>query len=193
MPLPPTEAEITAIYRETVVALYGFVSRRCGGERQLAEDITQDAWLRAVREWQRSGVPDSPIAWLMTVSRNLLLNQLRRRPAVGIDAVPAEVILSALERDAESRKADVPLAALAERSGEVPVDVAAAVTTALARLPSDEAQLLEAFHFERHRVKALAARMGITERAVEGRLRRARERLRGELLDILPSIEGGVI
>jgi RNA polymerase sigma factor (sigma-70 family) len=107
--------------------------------------------------------------------------------------VPAEVILAALERDAESREADVPLAALAERSGEVPVDVAAAVTTALARLPSDESQLLEAFHFERQRVKALAERMGITERAVEGRLRRARERLRGELLDILPSIEGGVL
>jgi RNA polymerase sigma-70 factor (ECF subfamily) len=193
MPLPPTEAEITAIYRETVVALYGFVSRRCGGERQLAEDITQEAWLRAVRDWRRSGVPDSPIAWLMTVSRNLLLNHLRRRPAVGIDAVPPDVILDALERDAALREESVPLAALTERSGEVPVDVAAAVTTALARLPSDEAHLLEAFHFERHRVKALAARMGITERAVEGRLRRARERLRGELLDILPSIEGGVI
>ncbi len=99
MPPPPTEAEITTIYRETVVALYGFVSRRCGGKRQLAEDITQETWLRAVRGWRRTGLPAVPLAWLSTVSRNLLLNQLRQRTPVPIDAVPPEVILDALERE----------------------------------------------------------------------------------------------
>lgn len=176
MPQPPTEAQITAIYRDTVVALYGFVSRRCGGERQLAEDITQETWLRAVRDWRRSGLPDTPLAWLTTVSRNLLLNQLRKRVSVSLDAVPPDVILDALERDAVSDSQEV----------------AAAVTEALSRIPAEEAQLLEAFHFERIRVARLAEVMGITDRAVEGRLRRARERLRHELETVLPSIEGGL-
>lgn len=176
MPTPPTEAEITSIYRETVTALYGFVSRRCGGERQLAEDITQETWLRAVREWPRSGLPDVPLAWLTTVSRNLLLNHFRRRDPVPLDSVPPEVILAALDDDRVSE------------SGET----AAAVTRALTRLPTEEARLLEAFHFERVRVARLAEVMGITERAVEGRLRRARERLRRELETIMPSIEGGM-
>lgn len=176
MPTPPTEAEISAIYRDTVVALYGFVSRRCGGERQVAEDITQEAWLRAVREWRRTGLPDVPLAWLTTVSRNLLLNQVRRRAPLPIDVVAPEIILAALERDATDDSAEV----------------AAAVTDALTRIPPEEAQLLEAFHFERLRVARLAEVMGITERAVEGRLRRARERLRRELEPLLPSIEGGV-
>ncbi|MBK7596313.1 MAG: hypothetical protein IPJ11_14000 [Gemmatimonadetes bacterium] len=70
--------------------------------------------------------------------------------------------------------------------------IAVAVTDALTRLPPDEAQLLEASHFERLRVARLAEVMGITERAVEGRLRRARERLRRELEPILPTIEGGL-
>jgi DNA-directed RNA polymerase specialized sigma24 family protein len=52
--------------------------------------------------------------------------------------------------------------------------------------------LLEAFHFERLRVARLAEVMGITERAVEGRLRRARERLRQELEPVLPTLEGGL-
>lgn len=176
MPTIPTEAEISAIYRDTVVALYGFVSRRCGGERQLAEDITQETWLKAVREWRRSGLPDVPLAWLTTVSRNLLLNQVRRRAPLPIDVIPPEIILAALERDATDDTSEV----------------AAAVTDALTRIPADEAQLLEAFHFERLRVARLAEVMGITERAVEGRLRRARERLRHELETLLPSIEGGV-
>jgi RNA polymerase sigma-70 factor (ECF subfamily) len=176
MPQPPSEAQITAIYRDTVVALYGFVSRRCGGERQLAEDITQETWLRAVREWRASGLPEVPLAWLTTVSRNLLLNHLRKRMPLPIDTVPPQVILAALEHDAVSD------------SGEV----ARAVTDALTRIPVEEAQLLEAFHFERLRVARLAEVMGITERAVEGRLRRARERLRQELEPVLPTLEGGL-
>ncbi len=173
---PPTEAQISAVYRETVVALYGFVSRRCGGERQLAEDITQEAWLRAVREWRRTGMPEVPLAWLTTVSRNLLLNHLRRRAPVDFDAVAPDVILAALERDATDDTREI----------------ATAVTDALARIPLAEAQLLEAFHFEHLRVARLAEVMGITERAVEGRLRRARERLRLELTHIVPSTEGGL-
>lgn len=172
----PSEAQLTAVYHETVVALYGFVSRRCGGERQLAEDITQETWLRAVREWHRTGLPESPIAWLTTVSRNLLLNQLRVRPTLALDDVPPERIVAALEQESSDETAEL----------------AGAVTTALMRLPREEAQLLEAFHFERTRVARLAELLGTTERAVEGRLRRARERLRRELQTILPSIEGGL-
>lgn len=176
MPQPATEDQISAIYRDTVVALYGFVSRRCGGERQLAEDITQETWLRAVREWRVAGLPDVPLAWLTTVSRNLLLNQLRRRVPLPLDSVSPQAILDALEQDAVSN------------TGEV----ARAVADALTRIPPEEAQLLEAFHFERLRVARLAEVMGITERAVEGRLRRARERLRLELEAVVPSIEGGL-
>lgn len=176
MPTPATESRIVEIYRETVASLYGFVSRRAGGDRQLAEDITQETWLRAVRDWRVNGLPEAPLAWLITVSRNLLLNHLRRSQPLPLDAVSPQAILVALE-------------------SEQPVDteeVARAVTVALDRLPDDQARLLEAFHFDRLRVARLAEVLGITERAVEGRLRRARERLRLELETILPTIEGDI-
>jgi RNA polymerase sigma factor (sigma-70 family) len=70
-------------------------------------------------------------------------------------------------------------------------EVASLVNEALAQLPKREASLLEAFHFERVRVSQIAQMFGMSERAVEGRLRRARERLRREIEAVLKT-QGGV-
>src|SRR5258705_1179575 len=79
MPERITEEQLRRIYADTIDTLYGYTSRRCGGQRELAEDVTQEVWLRAVRDWRRTGSPDNPLAWLTTVARNLILNHLRRR------------------------------------------------------------------------------------------------------------------
>jgi RNA polymerase sigma-70 factor (ECF subfamily) len=160
-----TEEQIRLIYRATIDPLYGFVSRRCGGDRELAEDITQDVWMRAVRDWRAKGVPEKPIAWLTTVARNLLLNHLRRGRGIPLELVAGEADLVDVDRGFDEDAADITYA----------------VRRALARLPLGQSQLLEAFHYDRQRVTDLAASLGISERAVEGRLRRARENLRREI------------
>ena len=175
MPDRITEAELERIYDDTFGVLYGYASRRCGGERALAEDVTQETWLRAVREWRTTGAPREPLAWLTTVARNLILNHLRRREVESLDAVSPAEILAAVERDAVSDSAEI----------------ASAVNRALMRLPEAEARLLEAFHYERSKVAQLAHDYGISERAVEGRLRRARARLRREL-ELTWKVEGGI-
>jgi RNA polymerase sigma-70 factor (ECF subfamily) len=162
------------IYWETVAPLYGYMSRRCGGQRELAEDVTQESWLRAVRTWREKGIPDAPLAWLTTVARNLIVDQLRRAEDIPLDSVSAADVLAAVDQNKVSDSAEV----------------AAAVTRALTRLPKSQARLLESFHFERSKVAELAASLGISERAIEGRLRRARERLRHEL-EITMKAEGG--
>jgi RNA polymerase sigma factor (sigma-70 family) len=45
---------------------------------QLAEDVVQDAFGRALEHWKTSGVPDNPSAWLMTTARNAAIDILRR-------------------------------------------------------------------------------------------------------------------
>lgn len=162
------------IYWETIEPLYGYASRRCGGHRDLAEDVTQEAWLRALREWSKKGIPDSPLAWLTAVARNLIVDQLRRREHVPLDDVSAAELLTAVNDNAVSDSAAI----------------ASVVSDALTRLPKAEAQLLEAFHFDRFRVSQLATSYGISERAIEGRLRRARERLRHELELTLKAARG---
>lgn len=160
-----TEKQLRAIYGDTVEPLYAFVSRRCGGDRQLAEDVTQETWLRAVREWREKGLPDRPIAWLTTVARNLVLNELRRRLPVSLEAVTAADVLAATENGL----------------GDESAEIAAVVSRALARLPTRQSRLLEAFHYERRSVAWIAESHGVSERAIEGRLRRARQNLRREL------------
>ena len=48
---------------------------------QLAEEVVQEALLKALRRWPFQGVPDNPAAWLHQVARNLALDRLRRDAA----------------------------------------------------------------------------------------------------------------
>ena len=45
----------------------------------LAEDVVQDAFLRALETWRIHGMPDNPSAWLMTTAKNRALDVLRRQ------------------------------------------------------------------------------------------------------------------
>jgi len=156
-----TETELVQIYREHTAPLYAFVSRRVGGDRGLAEDIAQETWLRAVAVWPRRGTPDHPRAWLIRVARNLLVSHFRRRRPLPVD--PAE-----LELEDDSYCPETPWAA-------------ALVSWGLARLRKRQAQLLEAFYFDGKSTREIAKEYGLSERAVEGRLRRARQNLEKRL------------
>jgi RNA polymerase sigma-70 factor, ECF subfamily len=175
MPDRITESELERIYDDTIVALYGYASRRCGGQRELAEDVTQETWVRALKHWRRHGVPDNPLGWLTTVARNLLVSHFRRRVGVPLDEVSVADVLAAVDANTVSDSAEV----------------ASLVSQALTRIPAAEAQLLETFHYDRLKMSQIAAAHGISERAIEGRLRRARERLRREL-EITLKIDRGL-
>ena len=153
-----SEDELVRLYRRTVRDLFDFVARRSGGDAELAEDVTQEAWLRALARWRRGGPPDDPLPWLRTVARNLLWNHFRdRRPAV---CAPEELDLV---------------------DGAAPPgtpNAAAALHWGLARLRRGQARLLEAHHLDGKATRTIAAEMGLSERAVEGRLRRSRLALR---------------
>jgi len=173
MPRAATEDDIRRIYRETIDDLYGFVSRRCDGNRDLAEDVAQDTWLRAVRAWSVDGVPDRPLGWLTTVAARLLSNHRRRPYTDHLDAAaePAVDADDTMIDDSENRQS--------------------MLHRALARLPMPQSRLLHAFHFEKQPVGDIAAAAGLTERAVEGRLRRARQNLRREVeADLATEREG---
>jgi RNA polymerase sigma-70 factor (ECF subfamily) len=45
----------------------------------LAEECAAEAFAEAVPAWERSGVPDAPLAWLTTVARNRARDRMRRR------------------------------------------------------------------------------------------------------------------
>jgi RNA polymerase sigma factor (sigma-70 family) len=45
----------------------------------LAEDVVQEALVRAMQTWPYYGVPENPSAWIMRTSRNLALDVVRRQ------------------------------------------------------------------------------------------------------------------
>jgi RNA polymerase sigma-70 factor (ECF subfamily) len=45
---------------------------------ELAEDVVQDAFVRALEVWRQRGVPENPSAWLMATAKNRALDILRR-------------------------------------------------------------------------------------------------------------------
>ena len=45
---------------------------------ELAEDVVQDAFCRALEVWKLRGIPENPPAWLMRTARNRALDVLRR-------------------------------------------------------------------------------------------------------------------
>jgi RNA polymerase sigma-70 factor (ECF subfamily) len=159
------ETSLTQAYHESVNSLYEYVSRRCGGDRSLAEDVVQETWLRAVVAWQKKGFPDTPIAWLKTVAGNLLRNYYRRTPSISLEVLPTN-----WEGKIQS----------GGTQWGTP-DTAAAVNWGLARLRPNQSRILEAFHFEGKKVSEIASEFRLSERAVEGRLRRARLKLREKL------------
>jgi RNA polymerase sigma-70 factor, ECF subfamily len=71
---------ITRLAREESGRVLALLAARFD-DVDLADDCVQDALLLAAETWPSHGVPDNPAAWLYTVSRNRVIDQLRRRAA----------------------------------------------------------------------------------------------------------------
>lgn len=158
-----TEQELMKIYHETVHPLFGYMSRRTGGNKELTEDVVQEAYLKALDSWRSGAAPDSPLAWLKRVARNVLIDILRRKK---------------WERRSEKD--------LGSTAGEpTPEDQFESLELylAVASLGRNKARVLEAFYYDGMSVMEIADEMAISCRAVEGYLRRARLALRSLLSD----------
>ena len=163
-----SEQDLVVTYRATIGPLYAYVSRRVGGDVSLAEDLVQDTWMRAIRTWPAKGLPAEPLAWLIRVARNTLISHFRRaRPATG-RARPARS-----RREGTVRRCRRSNRGIRDQLG-------------LAQLRRRHAELLEDFYFAGKSVRDIARDRSLSERAVEGRLRRAREKLKGQIERVLP-------
>jgi len=151
------------IYRETVHDLYGHIARRTGGNQALSEDIVQESYLRALDNWNHKPVPDSPIAWLKRVARNILIDYLRQKKWT---------VQTETDHHPESARGT-------SEDQVKSLEIALAIST----LGRKKAKILESFYYDGMREKEIAAEMNISERAVEGLLRRARRSLKALLPD----------
>jgi RNA polymerase sigma-70 factor (ECF subfamily) len=67
------------LFRHRAGQMIATLTRIFGIERlDLVEDAMQEAIIRALRLWPHLGIPDNPVAWLIQVAKNRILDQLRR-------------------------------------------------------------------------------------------------------------------
>ena len=69
---------LLALYDRALPQVYGYLAARVN-DAAVAEDLTGETFLAAVRAVREHKVADLTIAWLMTVARNKLVDHWRRR------------------------------------------------------------------------------------------------------------------
>ncbi len=148
-------------YDECFDGLYAYVSWRCAGLRDLADEVVQETWLTAVRRVRAFDPDRGPFAgWLCGIAANVLRNHLRRRRRT---TVPVPRTVGAAEA------AD---AALERR------EQAEGIAHALAELPPRYEAVLRAKYLDGRSMADIAAGWGETPKAVESLLTRARQAFR---------------
>jgi RNA polymerase sigma factor (sigma-70 family) len=74
---------------------------------QLAEDVVQEALVRAFRTWPYYGIPDNPAAWITQTAKNLAYDLLRREKR--FREKQTEIVASVEQWSSDSGVSDSPL------------------------------------------------------------------------------------
>ncbi len=72
------------LFRSRAGQMVAYLTRVLGPEHlDLAEEVTQEALLKALQNWPYTGIPNNPAGWLFRVARNSALDALRHRTLAG--------------------------------------------------------------------------------------------------------------
>ena len=88
-PLSGERESFEAFFQARHRAIFAYLWRMTG-EEEAANDLCQETFLRAWRQFERIRLYDRPEAWLLRVATNLALNHLRRRKGPVGGALPLD-------------------------------------------------------------------------------------------------------
>jgi RNA polymerase sigma-70 factor (ECF subfamily) len=72
------------LFRNRAGQMVAYLTRLPGPEHiDLAEEVVQEALLKALQNWPYSGIPQNPAGWLFRVARNAALDAIRHRTLAG--------------------------------------------------------------------------------------------------------------
>jgi RNA polymerase sigma-70 factor (ECF subfamily) len=171
-----TEAFAPLVQRYSA-RVFGFFCRRLG-DRQDAEDLTQEVLLRLFRARQRYQPRARFSTWVFHITQNVARNALRfrqRHASVRLSGGADESLLDVLP----SGSADTPSRPL-ERA-----ELAGVVRAAIAGLGERQRVALELHQFHDHTYAEVAAQLDMTPKAAKSLLYRTRNLLRLRLTPLV--------
>ncbi len=146
-----------AFYRRTFAVVYTVLR-----SRESAEDITQDAFIKAFQNMEQLREPEKFGAWLAVIASNLARNYLKReKKVVYCDELP--VLETAGGNDTEEK-------AMGNLEAEQ-------VRRALRALPPDQYQVIILQYYYELKIDEMAALLKLNVGTVKSRLFRARAKL----------------
>jgi RNA polymerase sigma-70 factor (ECF subfamily) len=149
------------LYDDAFEALFAYVSWRCGGLRDLAEEIVQETWLIAVRRMRTfDPAKASFLSWLRGIAANLLRNRFRQERRGRMEPLDGSQSAAAMTDELERR------------------EQAEMIALALAALPEHYEAVLRAKYLEQQSVEQIALERGESLKSVESLLTRARQAFR---------------
>ena len=136
---------------------YLFVVTR--GDEDAAREALQLTFMRIVRNIRPFATAEAFWSWLTVLARSSVVDEQRKRLRY----------FGLLNRFFERQQLETP---------EPPRDLATVVQNSLEELPDDERELIERKYFEGESVRELACSLQTSEKAIESRLSRARQKLK---------------
>ena len=154
-------------YEESFDELHAYVLWRCGGRREQADEVVQEAWLAAVRRLRKFDPARASFpVWMRGIATNVLRSRLRKQ----------------MSRD--RRRESVDVEKLADGSGDLRErelrrkQRSNRIARTLSQLPEHYDAVLRAKYMDDLSVAQIATRNGETVKAVESLLGRARRLFR---------------
>jgi RNA polymerase sigma-70 factor, ECF subfamily len=158
-----------ACIRAHQASLYAYMLR-ISGRPEVAEDIVQDAFVRALTNLHRFDFKFRFSTWLFTIAKRLYVNAMQKhKPAYDSDVVDS----------AEFRGENRP-----ERpaiDSELSVNAKQAIDVALASLGEDQREIVVLFHQLDWSIGQIAEHMDMPEGTIKSHLHRGRQKMRSVL------------
>ena len=165
-PVIDDTADPLPVLLENHRAFLRYLERRVG-DRALAEDILQDAFVKVLNRPDQAPSDEGVVPWFYRTLRNAAIDQFRRR---GAAARAAEGFARELETHAEA-------------APEIEAEICACVSRLASTLKPEYAEALTAIDVGGESVKSFAERRGVSANNAGVRVFRAREALKKRLLE----------
>lgn len=157
--------QFPSFYRDNVKRVYRFLYYRLNGNKERAEDLTQDVFLKALAAFESYDPRISQVSWIITIARNHLINQLQKdRPTLDIAELEETLwdqvdLLEKMSLSFDETR----------------------LLSALSQLPSEEAEIIRLKYLESWPYEEIAHKMGKTAGALRIQAYRALKQLKGLL------------
>ncbi len=163
------QAAITQLYEMTKDNVYYTIKTMISDE-DTAQDLTQDTFLKAMKNLGQLNEPAAFRGWIKKIARNMTIDILRKRKVLSfsqmVSADPDEVIEFEDDRPENLPEVVIDRQETTRLIGEI-----------LSTLSAEQRVVTELFYYEGFSVREIAEELGVSQNTVKSRLKYARDKI----------------